>query len=667
METPTLVPLIRSKWHLEVSAAQLALAQGSDHVPAEDAFISQALGDDLVLVAAADQGDRYEYLVAGDLKLIGCSPETIRETAWANFSRSVPGLPGRVRYRYAPDVGWTPPLAGEAECAALLADVASIRALHVKGKHLAFAPSTSKLWISGTEENGLAALCNLARREYDEPQGKPLTPAPLVLGDDNRWQRWLPTTNHPLYWLVRELHIHQADELYEEQRQLLAQQPGGPAELGELGKHFTHSFPLANGGELFYSWSELTEEPTVLPKTDMVQIQPAGREPVRVAWDTFAEAVGHRLKPLGLYPERYFVAEFPSETMLKRLARDHIANPKDLFAGADDAPISPVLHGPTAIPPAAHTLGGARVGMVLALLGVGSLSLLGFGVIAIVMLVRSMFSVADTVPQAFAPRTTVPASFPSPLPRFSTSPPVSFPTVASFGPALPSADMLPEKEWSPLGEFPKLGLPEIEVPLLPVAGGSTVSAPETIFTDGDAFADEAMEGAWLVGFRLVEGREWGGVPHTIQPIYQLGGQYELGQRIGAPGGTRQTQVLARPGYAVSAIHVQRGLVVNTVLVTFSRVADTHLDLSDSYQSGWLGGQVNTYGGGEPVAGGGAPIVGISGRYTGGCFQDLSLTRAVVQKDDPTAVEENVQEEARPESDASEDGAAEAAENPFVEL
>ncbi|MBI1830708.1 MAG: hypothetical protein HYR84_04570 [Planctomycetes bacterium] len=68
---------------------------------------------------------------------------------------------------------------------------------------------------------------------------------------------------------------------------------------------------------------------------------------------------------------------------------------------------------------------------------------------------------------------------------------------------------------------------------------------------------------------------------------------------------------ARPGYAVAALNVKAGLVVNGFSVTFMRINGPALDPTDAYSSAWIGDKT---GGNGPtlLAGDGTRIVGVIG-------------------------------------------------------
>jgi hypothetical protein len=128
--------------------------------------------------------------------------------------------------------------------------------------------------------------------------------------------------------------------------------------------------------------------------------------------------------------------------------------------------------------------------------------------------------------------------------------------------------------------------------------------------DGLPFSDEAPAGALLAGLICVQGNNWGGALHGVQPIYQTSTGYVTGQRHGAPGG-EEHHVVARPGYAVGAIKARAGLVLNAVQVVFYRIDGQRLDPNDRYESEWVG---SDGGGLNELDGRGDPIIGVFGGW-----------------------------------------------------
>jgi hypothetical protein len=114
----------------------------------------------------------------------------------------------------------------------------------------------------------------------------------------------------------------------------------------------------------------------------------------------------------------------------------------------------------------------------------------------------------------------------------------------------------------------------------PLRAGSEAGAP---------FKDAAPSGGLLVGLRFAKGKNWGGALQAVQPIYQAGAEYALGNRHGKEGGDEH-QLLARPGYAIGAINVRAGLVMNAIQVVYYRIDGKRLDAADRYESEWVGSE-----------------------------------------------------------------------------
>jgi hypothetical protein len=126
------------------------------------------------------------------------------------------------------------------------------------------------------------------------------------------------------------------------------------------------------------------------------------------------------------------------------------------------------------------------------------------------------------------------------------------------------------------------------------------------------FKDQAPEGGVLVGFDVGLGPAFGvELVQSIQPRYQTPQGEVAGRKFGT-NFTKTVSVKAKPGYAVGAIHVKAGLVVNGFSVTFMRLKGNALDPTESYSSPWIGDQ--TGGSGPTVLGGdGTLIIGIIGK------------------------------------------------------
>lgn len=161
--------------------------------------------------------------------------------------------------------------------------------------------------------------------------------------------------------------------------------------------------------------------------------------------------------------------------------------------------------------------------------------------------------------------------------------------------ATPASQPVPE---SPPNAAPQSREPEIpsgeSTPALesPNVSGADQPSPRRLrfvagSDRGEAFRDQAPVGGLLVGLRCSTREDWGGVLQAVEPVYQVGGDYQLGSRFGAPGGD-EAELIARAGYAVGGINVRTGAMLNAVQLVFFRINGRTLDASDNYLSEWLG-------------------------------------------------------------------------------
>lgn len=650
MDSLRFIPLLRSKWQLEVMATQTAAAQGGERVPPQQRFICRPLGEQLVIALACDLGDSYAYVEAADLVPLGLKAAAAFSIAWSNFIREAIDGSGDVRFESMPEFGWIPSTAGTDECVTLLAQAESIRALPVAGRHLAFIPNTRGFWITGTEnQTGIALLCAIIQNEYEDAEGKPISMVPQVLDGNGQWQPWLPPPDHPSYWDVRALHVRYLDQIYEEQRQMLRSESCDLAGDAHVAKFSAHAYGKGELEVLFSScvWADVE---ALLPKTDLVEIKPLlnraaveradGVEPqfgetIPIAWDKLLSVLGNRVQTMEMFPRRYRVRPC-DPAMLNLLCQARLASPEELFPGLKRIQREPAGASPKALvgshpkPP-----GNSRVLLVLGLLGGGMLLFFGCGLVAIIMAARTISVVASgatpPVPAAH-PQNALPQGEPGFNAEQQQTANAAMNAIVQAMDKMAKVQGADAQVILPLS-FPELPIPEMALPTLEYEDSTTRSVEDAREDSVHAFRDEAPRGAWLVGFRGESGRHWGGVIQALQPIYQKENEYIGGSFIGVRGGKTRAVVLARPGYAVSGIEIQRGLVFNAVRVRFSRVIDARFNLDDSYQGPWVGLADSRRT--ETISGEGLPIVGIAGNYSGECFGDLSLLQALVT-DNPFA-------------------------------
>jgi hypothetical protein len=191
----------------------------------------------------------------------------------------------------------------------------------VDGDLVAMIPNRDTLLVAGSDNaGGLAGLAVLAEEILKDP--RPLHGYPLCLrGDD--WGPFLPEPDHPCAGGFRRLRLKSLARDYAEQASL----------LNELyRKTGNDDFPASfsaienprSGKMLSYCvWAEGVS--TLLPETDRVFFfRPGGPQNGEVAangdWERVTQVVGHLMTPLGTYPERYRVEDFPTDAQLSEIA-----------------------------------------------------------------------------------------------------------------------------------------------------------------------------------------------------------------------------------------------------------------------------------------------------------------------------------------------------------
>jgi hypothetical protein len=137
----------------------------------------------------------------------------------------------------------------------------------------------------------------------------------------------------------------------------------------------------------------------------------------------------------------------------------------------------------------------------------------------------------------------------------------------------------------------------------------------------EGFRSIAPRRGLLVGLRAAVG-EVDGRPAivSLKPIYQVGGTYHIGPRLGGSP-EAQMRIVARPGYAVAGIDARNDGPLSALRFEFMRAEGARLDPDDSYLSPWVGrgrGRLSA------VSGDGRPVVGIIGRGTGRAIDALGL-------------------------------------------
>ena len=190
-----------------------------------------------------------------------------------------------------------------------------IRQHEVTGDPVVMVPNRDTLILSGSKDPaGLAKMVEMAETGYEHARS--LSGIAFRLTAEDEWVPFIPAPKHPQYKKYRLLRIKTIGPDYDDQK----------AALNELhekkGKDiFVASYSAVEKeetGEIrsYCVWSEGVI--AFLPKTDYIYffraVDSENGDIVAMAPWTDAEAVlGDRIKPVGVYPERYLVEGFPTE------------------------------------------------------------------------------------------------------------------------------------------------------------------------------------------------------------------------------------------------------------------------------------------------------------------------------------------------------------------
>jgi len=200
----------------------------------------------------------------------------------------------------------------------LLADL--IEAHDVEGDPVAMIPNRDTLLLTGSDDvAGLALITAAAEQALRSP--RPIFPMPIRL-EYGAWTPYLPQEDHPSHARLRQLLLTARGQDFGEQRVLLE---GIHQKAGE--KIFVASYSVvqkqATGRLASYCmWARGMD--SLLPKTDLLHLfDPQRPEGQRIAasgtWEQVAEVVGDLLEPAAVYPERFRVRFFPSESQLEAI------------------------------------------------------------------------------------------------------------------------------------------------------------------------------------------------------------------------------------------------------------------------------------------------------------------------------------------------------------
>ncbi len=305
---PDILPAVRSRSFFE--SARLRMAIGGD----VDTFLQyQTIGDDLGLGLVYDMPNAMKPISNKEINLWGVTFYEALESARDNLRQLRPRIIGPKEgegvYVFTTNDGYD-------SSRLIILDL--IRQFQVKGDYIAMAPGREMLIVAGAEDTlGLKAMVELAKKASGQP--RTVSGAALRLQGDE-WESWMPEASHPLYDEFRTLRMQSAGQDYAEQKELLDQLHETTGENVFVASYSVMQHKETGHRMSFCMWANGLD--SLLPRTERILLGSNDQEPIMVPWDKVVEIAGDLMAPMGTYPERYRVEEFPSADQLAAMGNE---------------------------------------------------------------------------------------------------------------------------------------------------------------------------------------------------------------------------------------------------------------------------------------------------------------------------------------------------------
>jgi hypothetical protein len=312
---PDLLPVVRSRFYLESVMLQ-SRARGGESI----AVPQQPIGDHLALSLVYDLPQAMRSIIQDDLDKWGVTFYEAAEAAKINLEQmgnvAFASLQGQASGVYISATG-------DNYDASRLIMLDLVRKMPVRGDYVAMVPNRDTLVITGSDDPaGLEVMCKVAEDSFQKP--RPISTVALRLAGDE-WESWLPDCDSRSFTRLHELRLRTVGMEYNDQKELLDQIH---QQTGE--DTFVASFSAVkqkdSGRITSYSvWSEGVN--TLLPETDDVILLRPDRASDNVAvvasgsFERVREVAGDLMQPIGSYPERFRVSQFPSEQQLAEIGK----------------------------------------------------------------------------------------------------------------------------------------------------------------------------------------------------------------------------------------------------------------------------------------------------------------------------------------------------------
>ena len=210
--------------------------------------------------------------------------------------------------------------------------------LDLQGDPVAMIPNPKTLVVAGADdEDGLAAMAQFTASLTDKPRFRSGIPLRFI---DGGWHAYRPPVNHPSSRVLNELRMSTISSAYAWQKQTLDEKHRLEDSDVFVASYLVFRDEAAMKNLSVSTWTESIS--TLLPRTDLVSLCPSTlldqdpetmkldehERPVIVPWDILQKAVGNLMEPMGFYPERYRVSEYPNPEQLRILRTEDVLHGK---------------------------------------------------------------------------------------------------------------------------------------------------------------------------------------------------------------------------------------------------------------------------------------------------------------------------------------------------
>ena len=309
---PDLLPSVRSRFYLESVALQ-ARSRGADRVNVPQQFI----GEHLSLSLVYDLPQAMRSIGQDDLDRWGVTFYEAVEAAQQNLEQM-----GKVAFAQIGE-GLFASATGDNYDASRVVLLELVRRFPLRGMPIAMVPNRDTLLLTGSDDQeGLKNMAKIAAETLNQP--RPISTVAMRL-EGETWQSWLPVPDSSLHAAFHELRLRTLGAEYNDQKELL-DQAHQAAQTDLYVAQFSAVQKKQSGRVTSYAvWSDGLD--ILLPETDDVLFfrpRPEDQEGEVVAggsWQKVQQVVGDFMQPQGMYPERYLVTQFPTESQLARIGK----------------------------------------------------------------------------------------------------------------------------------------------------------------------------------------------------------------------------------------------------------------------------------------------------------------------------------------------------------